>query len=547
VPGLILGPLLRYVGETEAVIWVETDGPCEVEVLGTRERTFCVCRRHYALVCCGGLEPGTWHEYEILLDGEPVWPLKDGFPPSAFRTYPKDGPLEVVFGSCRVAAPHVAPYSLRKDEDSRGREIDALRTLALRMSNQPREEWPDVLLMIGDQVYADEVSPATRVFVETRRNPADPPGEQVLDFEEYAHLYNESWREPTIRWLLSTISTGMIFDDHDVHDDWNISQAWLEEMREHEWWNRHILGAFASYWVYQHLGNLAPGAHREDKLLERVKAADDAEDILEEFAQHADRNRSGTRWSYCRDLGDTRLVVIDSRAGRVLEEGKRSMLDSDEWDWVAEHATGGFDHLLIATSLPFLLGEGMHHLEAWSEAVAGGAWGSGAARLAEKARQAVDLEHWAAFQESFRRLAELQRSVGAGERGTAPASIVTLSGDVHHAYLAEVGFPRASGVTSNVWQAVCSPYRNPLDGHERRMIRFGMSRPATLIGRALSRSAGVEPAPIGWRMTGDGPWFENQVATLIIDGRRMDMRLEKAIPVDEESAQLECVLEHRLA
>ena len=46
-----------------------------------------------------------------------------------------------------------------KDEDPRGREIDALRTLALRMRDQPREEWPDVLLMLGDQVYADEVSP----------------------------------------------------------------------------------------------------------------------------------------------------------------------------------------------------------------------------------------------------------------------------------------------------------------------------------------------------------------------------------------------------
>ena len=48
-------------------------------------------------------------------------------------------------------------------------------------------------------------------------------------------------------------------------------------------------------------------------------------------------------------------------------------------------------------------------------------------------------------------------------------------------------------------------------------------------------------------MVGDGPWFDNQVATLIIDGREIDMRLEKAVPVDEESAGLECVLEHRLS
>ena len=547
MPELVLGPVLRYVGETEAVIWVETDGPCEVEVLGKRERTFCVCDHHYALVCCGGLEPGSWHEYDVRLDGEQAWPVGDGFPASAFRTYPKHDSLEVVFGSCRVAAPHVPPYSLRKDEDPRGREIDALHTLARRMSNQPREEWPDVLLMIGDQVYADEVSPATRAFLETRRNPSDPPGERVLDFEEYTQLYRESWGDPTIRWLLSTISTAMIFDDHDVHDDWNISQAWLDEMREHEWWNRHILGALASYWVYQHLGNLAPGHHEEDELLRSVKAADDGESILERFARRADRETSGTRWSYCRDLGRTRLVVIDSRAGRVLEEGRRSMLDPEEWDWVANHLSGDFDHLLVATSLPWLLGPGMHYAEAWSEAVAGGAWGPALAPLAERVRQTVDMEHWAAFQESFARLAELLRSVGAGERGPAPASIVVLSGDVHHAYLYEVAFRRGSGVESNVFQAVCSPYRNPLEKKERHSIRIGMSRPFEAFTRALARAAGVDDPEVRWRMVGDGPWFENQVATLEIDGRRLQMRLEKAVPVDTSSARLDCVLERRLA
>src|SRR3712207_8062569 len=45
------------------------------------------------------------------------------------------------------------------------------------------------------------------------------------------------------------------------------------------------------------------------------------------------------------------------------------------------------------------------------------------------------------------------------------SSIVTLSGDVHHAYLAEVAYPRGSGVRSAVWQAVCSPFRNRSEEH----------------------------------------------------------------------------------
>jgi len=66
----------------------------------------------------------------------------------------------------------------------------------------------------------------------------------VLDFEEYTHLYRESWSDPVIRWLFSTVGSMMIFDDHDVHDDWNTSISWIEEMRSTDWWqDAHRVGA----------------------------------------------------------------------------------------------------------------------------------------------------------------------------------------------------------------------------------------------------------------------------------------------------------------
>ncbi len=239
--------------------------------------------------------------------------------------------------------------------------------------------------------------------------------------------------------------------------------------------------------------------------------------------------------------------MIDARAGRVLDEGERDMVDEAEWDWIVEHTRGDFDHLLLATSLPYLLGPGMQYVEAWSEAVAGGAWGERMSGFAEWVRQEMDLEHWGAFQRSFHKMVELQRAVGAGEHGKAPASIVTLSGDVHHAYLFEVAYPKGSGVESAIWQAVCSPYRNPLDGKERNIIKLGMSRPFKWAWELLAKRAGVKDPGIRWRLSGGGPWFDNQVATLVIDGRRMDMHLDKAEPVDEESARLERVLDARLA
>ena len=546
---LLLGPLLRYVGEDEAVFWVETDGPCEVEILGTMERTFCVEGHHYGLVRATGLERGAWHEYEVQLDGERAWPEPDSeFPPSRFRTYPKDGPLVIVFGSCRVTAPHDPPYALTKDHDPRGREVDSLRALARRMMSHDHEDWPDLLVMLGDQVYADEVSPVTSAFIEQRRDPSEEPGDRVVDYQEYARLYRDAWGEPTIRWLFSVLSTAMIFDDHDVHDDWNTSAAWVEEMAAKDWWEEHIVAALMSYWVYQHLGNLPPDEHREDELFNRVRAAEDGAPALREFASRAAATTDGARWSYHRDLGRTRLVMIDSRAGRVLDEGNRSMVDADEWRWIDEHATGDFDHLLFGTSLPWLLAPALHDVEAWNEAVCGGAWGERLKATGERIRQARDLEHWPAFHRSFVAMAELQRSVGAGERGEPPASIVILSGDVHHAYVAEVAFPRGDRVSSRVWQAVVSPFRNPLDSSERRVIQAMFTRPAAAVARLLRRSAGVQDPPIRWRMHPDGPWFDNQYGVLTIDGRRIDFRLEKAVPdEDRGEARLECVLEQRLA
>ena len=154
MPALILGPVLRYVDENEATVWVETDAPCEVAILGHTERTFHVSGHHYALVHVTGLRAGTTTPYEVTLDGERVWPdgAPDGFPPSVIRTPSDDVPARIAFGSCRVAAPHEPPYALSKDDDDRGREVDALYALALRMRDQPVEEWPSRLLMIGDQV-----------------------------------------------------------------------------------------------------------------------------------------------------------------------------------------------------------------------------------------------------------------------------------------------------------------------------------------------------------------------------------------------------------
>jgi hypothetical protein len=550
VPELILGPLLRHVGSSDATVWVETDTPCEVEVraggASGRSRTFRVGTHHYALVHATGLTPGVSHEYEVRLDGEVVWPEpSSSFPPSVVRI-PGEGELvKLVFGSCRISAPHEPPYASSPEEDEWGLGVDALYAMAMRLRERPAEELPHALVLLGDQIYAHKPPYDTLDFIRSRRDTSRPPGEEVADFEEYARLYRDSWGDPAIRWLLSTVPSSMIFDDHEVSDDWNISASWVEETRAKPWWNDQIVGANASYWIYQHLGNLSPEELAASELFEKVRRAQDAWPLLREFAYHAHRTSEGTRWSSCRDFGNVRLIVMDSRGGRVLDEGCRSMIDAREWAWIEDKATGNVDHLLLATSLPVLLGPGMHNLQSWNEAVCAGAWGERAKGLGEWVRRSQDLDQWASFQDSFAALTGLIQRVAAGEKGGPPSSITILSGDVHHGYLAEASFD-GTDAKSRIYQAVCSPLRNALPGEKYHLQNVAWTKPAMFAGRLLSRLAGVETPDLTWRLTHEAPWFENHVATLQLDGRRASITFEEAVTDDSGEPGLRRIYASRL-
>lgn len=574
-PALVLGPMLRYVSETEATIWVETDRECQVEILGRQARTFEVAGHHYALVVLGGLAPGSEQEYQVALDGTIRWPAPDsGFPPSVLRTLGSGRPVRLAFGSCRVA--EVAPENLdrrtRRQRAARrparepaglrgasgdpiGEEgTDALAALAAGLRDAPRDSWPDVLLMIGDQVYADEPGPATRRFIAGHRPAGDrtpdaapagdaAPLDEVADFAEYSVLYWEAWSEPAVRWLFSVVPTAMIFDDHEVRDDWNTSAAWRREISARPWWPTRIQSAYQSYWVYQHLGNLSPDELAADEIWGKVRQQGDAAEVLADLARRADQRAPGIRWSFSRTFsttgGKVRVVVLDSRSRRVVD-GKRLIADEAEWQWLTEAVRGDWEHVVIATSVPPLLPRGIHTLEAWDEKIRGGAWGRRAAGFGERLRQAVDLEHWPAFGESFAELERLLIELATGRcsaHGEPPASVTIISGDVHHSYLTAVDLPRralrragAAGAarTSALYEAVCSPFHQAMPPKMRIAQRLASSKVSGLAGTAAATLAGAYIPRTRWRIT-QGPWFENMIATLGYEGRRATVRFDRAV------------------
>ncbi|WP_117215819.1 alkaline phosphatase D family protein [Allorhizocola rhizosphaerae] len=440
---LILGPQLRRVTRDQAVLWLQTDAPARVTVrigeASVTVDTFETRGVHVALPVI--TPPKMTMQYAVELDGEPVWPLP-GMPPSVITVRDEnDLDATIVFGSCREAKRHPDP--------------DALIAYAARamVHEQPL---PDLLALIGDQIYADD----------------------VWSFAEYVELYRQAWSEPHVRWLLSTVSTVMIFDDHEIHDDWNSSAAWLAEMRARPGWEDHLGAGLESYWLFQHLGNEPAAKWMPDD------------------------------WSFTVDIGRTRLIMLDCRGSRQLT-GERRMFPQAQWDRLREQAQADCDHLVLASSLPWLLGPAIHHAESAMEVL------SHRYPKMEMLRRKYDLEHWSAVGHSFDELTEVVEAVNR------PATVSVIGGDVHHSYIAKV--------RPGLHQITCSPLNNSVDAKMRLMLKMGWWRPLFGPAALVARLLGVPRDHIDWELL-TKPYFGNAIATLTHRGRTARVLLEGTRP-----------------
>ena len=574
-PEILVGPLLRYVDSTEATVWLEVSAPCRVTIRAGEqelsEPSWGVFGHHFAVLHLRDLPEGAETEYEVALDGEAAWPL-DPERPSVIRTPRADDTVRLAFGSCRRGE-NQTPRALRKIG------ADALVALSHQMARTAHDDWPDAMLLLGDQVYADIPSEEIADKLAERRRAGGGPqavrdsagaggdrdvSNEICDFEEYSWLYHESWRDPDVRWLLSTVPSCMILDDHDLRDDWNSSHSWRREMTAQPWWQDRVIGAFASYFVYQHLGNLAPDELDGNEVYQALRAAGsdaERERILSDFAVRADSERGASQWSFKRDFGRVRVVMLDVRASRHLDPEDRRVMDDNEWEWTRRACLDAdVDHLVIGSSLPAFMLPALHHLEGWNEVVARDRPNKPvSARLGEWMRLTVDLEHWAAFRNSFDDLVGLLAEVaaGKGEGSRAPASILMLGGDVHCSYLEEIELtapevtaPEATGgdgrtgssaaqpgssaaqgsapSPTRVHQLVMSPFRNPLHKPIRVVNRLSVRKPVEVTARRLARAVGVREPAARWRMT-DGVWFDNGVMTLVLRGRSARVKVDHAV------------------
>ncbi len=117
MPSLLLGPLLRYVGRTEATVWVEADRACEVEVLGQAHAHVRGARSSLCPVLLEDLPQASVIAYGVTLDG--VRGVAGGrrrpaAAASTIHTRHGEHQARLVFGSCRVGLPSASHIRCRR-------------------------------------------------------------------------------------------------------------------------------------------------------------------------------------------------------------------------------------------------------------------------------------------------------------------------------------------------------------------------------------------------------------------------------------------------
>ena len=182
-------------------------------------RTDRIDARH--ILASGALPPGL---PPVEIDGERVWPEEESpFPAPVIRTIDPDRPFRLSYGSCRTS--EVNDLAAHKSHG-----VDSLLAFALHLADRGEQAAPDLIAFLGDQVYADLPSSEMRQIIRNDRGISTKLDAELRNYEEYTQIYRLAWSGPAIRWLLSTVPSAMIFDDHDIRDDWNSSLLWKKKV-----------------------------------------------------------------------------------------------------------------------------------------------------------------------------------------------------------------------------------------------------------------------------------------------------------------------------
>jgi hypothetical protein len=270
--------------------------------------------------------------------------------------------------------------------------------------------------------------------------------------------------------LLAHIPTYMIFDDHDVTDDWNLTAAWEQAAYQDPLAKRIIGNSLFAYWLCQGWGN-DPKKFKGD--FYQISDSYQKDPSSEKQDTFIDYLLKFSHWQYTLD-SQPKLVVLDSRTRRWRSE---HALDdpSGLMDWEAlcelQQELIGHDSILLVSPAPIF---GVKIIETIQ-------------RIVTLAGQplAVDAENWMAHPGAASTLLNIFK------HPKTPRHFVILSGDVHYSFVYDVEL-RFRDHSPHIWQITSSGIKNqfpqPLIGLFDRVNRwlYGPYSPLNLFTKRRS-------------------------------------------------------------
>ena len=536
MPQVIAGPIVRKVTSTECHIWVVTSnadspalnlsanevvvsGNCQRETIRVGKYAFIhllsftssepfedTARIGYSLSFSDDAQQASWEDEQrgLLYDGQ-----------SSLCFHYTETPETILHGSCRK--PHF-------HSDDALAQVDVLHKNAFKKQN----DFPDLLLMTGDQIYADDVAGPmlkaihsvidrlglyhealegavvtntnelathehgyyereqllpqiatntvlSSIFFGAKKKPvftsvnaqnhligsaeiiamyllvwsdtlwADinidkdgiPPKYHAIFDKEHEALNGFVKQLPQVRRALAHIPTYMIFDDHDVTDDWNLTRGWEQEVYGNPLSKRMIGNALIGYLLCQGWGN-AP--KKVAPLIAKVQESM-GESGLNSHDEIIDELLDFDQWHYRLDTTPP-IEVLDTRTQRWRSESNMNK-PSGLMDWEAlcdfQHSIIGKESVIVVSAAPIY---GVKVIEAIQKVFT----------FFGKALT-VDAENWMAHKGTANVILNIFRHY------KTPPDFIILSGDVHYSFVYDVRL-RFRRNSPHITQFTCSGLKN---------------------------------------------------------------------------------------
>lgn len=524
MPDICIGPLVRAVSPTSIVIWLELTAAATVTLHAQAQTpdkgsktisqgTIQIGGHYYVALQLQGLQPATWYQYR-LTGSDPDHELKMATakqPLQYFRTLPDKTTSEEGASALRIAY-----GSCRKSETGQPDVFSSFGNWLHERFSERETNWPHLLLLIGDQIYADQ--PARQL------HQTQPQlGSEATNFEEFRLFYQHAWAsDPGARQALACIPTYMIFDDHEITNNWNslpdsrsrLIAAGKEQM---------LIDGTLAYWIYQGWGNLDQDNSGHPLLTIMQAATLSGEDVLEELRSCIRRDLYGEvllPWHYAihssppifvANARTERTVVLTDKQEDIYEPmriiSRTQTTDLQNW------SRNNPDTLsIIVSSVPILLPPAIGWIEylsgqrPWLKKRGGLRWlGRQLANLQQKIATRASFDHWPLYSLSWQDFVLLFEQ--------HQKDMLILSGDVHFSYaLSAEGTPEAAQ-NHYLYQFVSTPLQNALSPSDRRKITLQARIPRLRYGGLKQQILPLLPAAKDIQID-HNLLFENTVAIL---------------------------------